>query len=143
MGSFFVIQHHLKLDFIAQRNAVDAKLGDFRFQFARDVERISMDSDKHKAALLIEAQGMQVVIGGDEPQASTAKVAGDVFYYFDQRGTDAKSRLNTIQGHDFAVVVLDVVGNQAYRLAIADGNKSREVMRVVDFIAAIGKSIES
>ncbi len=76
---------------------------------------------------------MQVVIGGDDPQASTAKVAGDVFYYFDQRGTDAKSGLNTIQGHDFAVIVLDVIGNQSHRLAIADGNKSREVMRVVDY----------
>src|SRR2546429_128985 len=92
-----------------------------------------MDSDERKAALLVEAQGMEVIICGNETQAAAAEVASYVFDHLDERGTNAKSRLSTINGHDFAVILFDVIGNQPDRLFIAGGYEPWEVMRVVDF----------
>ncbi len=67
-----VLQPHLKLDLVAQGDAVPADEGDLRLEAALGVQGIGVDGDEAEAAFLVEVQSLHVVIGGDEPEARTA-----------------------------------------------------------------------
>lgn len=93
-----------------------------------------MDGGDDKAALLIEAQGVGVVVGGDEPQPAAANPTGGLRRRFDERAAHAQPLAPRIQRDDFAGFALDVKGQQAGDFILEHGGKPRQFGGAVDFV---------
>ena len=71
-------------------NAKVAYFGDGWFEEAGAVDGAGVDGDEAETAAQVEAQGIEVVVGGHEPDAATARGAGCSGDGFHQGGADAR-----------------------------------------------------
>lgn len=82
-------QHHLKLDLIAERNTMFSNQGNLRFEHASLLNGVAMDGDQDETSFLVKAEGVEIIVGGNQPEARTASAPGSLFDGTQQQGPDA------------------------------------------------------
>ena len=87
---------------------------------------------QHEAALLVEAQGVRVVVGGHQPQPPAARLHGRPPGGGEERRAHPKPFAERLEGNDFTGVALNVVGEQADTLAAGLGGEARQLRRAID-----------
>jgi hypothetical protein len=103
-------QSFLEFDLVAQRNSVLTHLGNLRFKsHAAVIDRPRVDGRESKAASLIEAKRIDVVVGGDEPQARTAEIAGQPLDGLNKRGAHSAPLFCGVKRDDLALLPVDDV----------------------------------
>src|SRR4029450_8601893 len=100
-------EHELELELVPDGNVVGAKQGDFGFQPAAFDDRVAMHGDPVPAATLVEAERVEVVVGGDEPDAPAADLLVLRASPINQRGAGAPSFLEALENDDLGIVVVE------------------------------------
>src|SRR5579875_3401799 len=103
-----------------------------RLQLAGGIDRVAVDGDEREAAFLIEAQRVEIVVCGNQPEPFAACLAGCLRDCLDQSRTDTNPRLRAIKRHDLAVFTFKRVCKQAYSLPAQDGDEAGQHMWMVD-----------
>lgn len=114
-------QSLLKLQLVPQRDAVATQWGDFGFQPGPAVvDRAAVQNGQAKAPPLVEAQRVDVVIGGDEPQAGTASLRCQPLNRLDEGGADPSQLSGGVEGEDLALLAAAVqhVDEHAHQPAV-------------------------
>jgi hypothetical protein len=75
-------------------------------------DRASVDSDEVQTPLLIEREGIQIVVGGDEPESSTARALSRADDGSKKSGANAAMLAHRVEGHEFTCRALDRVGRK-------------------------------
>src|SRR5579883_2177076 len=73
-----------------------------------------MDGCQGEAAFLVEAQRVQIIIGGDEPEPPTCRPDGNAFDRLYQGCANAQARLGAINRDDLAFVPLKHISGQSH-----------------------------
>ena len=94
-----------------------------------------MHRDEQPTALLVEAQGAEVVIRGDQPHPPTAGSAGGLFDRCQQCRPDTDVFDEAVQGNELALIAVNAMRDQAEPLAGALRNEARQLVGVV-FLSA-------
>ena len=94
-----------------------ADLGNGRLQFAGECECVRVDGGDSQASALVEADGIEVVVGGDQPEAVAAAEGGIIDDGVEQPGADSLEFREGIKGNDLTVVVADFTGDEADTLS--------------------------
>ena len=97
-----------------------------------------MHGNEGEAAFLVEAEGVEVVVGSDEPEAGTVMLLCYLFDGLNKSGAGAVGGKDAIDSDNFAVVVLDGIGDEASGFVVLESNEARESVRVVDFATGNG-----
>ena len=93
----------------------------------REVDTPSrMSGGQVHAPPLIEAEGADVVVGGDQPDPTNALVASVAEDGVHQRTSNAAALRFGLDGHDLKLVVANRVGDQADALLVSDGDEAGE-----------------
>ncbi len=95
-----------------ERNIIHSPQWDFGLEFPGVFERVSMESGHIKAAFLIKAQCMGIVVGCHHKQFSAIVVPGSVNHHVYQRGGDALLLDETVEGSDLANCAEENEGNK-------------------------------
>jgi len=127
-----LLQHHLQFDFIADWDAVHAGERDFRFQAAVFFDRVDVDGGDDEAALLVEAQGRQVIIRGHQPQPPALLSTRSLPDRFDERGAYAQASAPCVQRDDLAGFAFKLIGEQTGDFALSLGDETRQLGRMID-----------
>ena len=100
----------LEFDLVADVDAVIADQRDLGLQAsARVVDRTSAYRPDPKAASLVEAQGIDVVVGGHDPQRRASRRRGDTADGLDEHRPDPAPPFDGVQGQDLARAAIDDV----------------------------------
>src|SRR6266699_3202953 len=95
-----------------QGNLVVADQWDTRLQLAGSIDRITMNGDEREAAFLIEAQCLEIIIRGDQPEPLPACFSCRLRDFLDQQRAYTDLRLYAIDRHDLAVLIFQRVWPQ-------------------------------
>ena len=106
---------YLQLDLVPDRDTVLADERDRRLEAAGRLTEVTMHRDELETAALVEAERIQIVVGGDEPQAGTAGAGGRVPDRCHQRRSDARVQREGFEQHQLALAVHHLVDGQARR----------------------------
>ena len=93
------------LDLLADGDAVFAKLRDRRLEAPRQIHCIRMDGDQPKTPPLAEAESVQVVIGGDEPDSPQPALPSLHDDCLEQCCTDPVTSLTGVQRDQLAGIL--------------------------------------
>jgi hypothetical protein len=126
------LQHHLQFDSIADWDSIQADERDFRFQAAVSINRVDVDGGDDKAALLVEAQGMDVIVSGDQPHPPALLLTRGLLGRFDERRAHPQALTPGILRDDFAGLALDVIGEQADDFGINFSDETGQLGRAID-----------
>ncbi len=121
-------QNDLEFQFISDWDPLQAGFGNTGLERPGDQDRIRVHSNQVEPSFLVETDRRQVVIGGNQPQALATGLLSHFFYSLDQRTTDPYPGRQAIQRDDLALVRLQVVGDKPGRLALVQGNESRQLV---------------
>nr|WP_235032459.1 hypothetical protein [Actinacidiphila yanglinensis] len=109
-----------------QGDAVLAAQRDGRLHRSRLVHRPGGDIDDPQPTALVEPQRVQVVVRGDQPDASHAGLPGDPGGSGQQGTADAPAPHDRVQRHDLQFLVRDGVGEQADDPPVLLGQQGRK-----------------
>jgi hypothetical protein len=135
--SQLLVEFHL----VAQRDVEVAHHGDLRLQPSPTVlHRAGVQGGKAKAPPLVEAQAVQVVVGGDQPQPPTALLGRQPLDRLNQGGAHPPPLLGGVEGEDLALVAIHDVGEHAQQAPILGLGEEGWVVEGVDQLAAAGRA---
>jgi len=100
-------QKKLELELMPDRKPVVPYLGDLRLQVPAGGDRVAVQGDEIPAAALVEAHGVEVVIGRYEPRTGAAGLSGLVRCGPEQSGAYPLPACQSLQGDDLELVVFD------------------------------------
>ena len=99
-----VLSARARLELVAQRDPVVADRRDLGLQRRPAlVDRARVQRGEAEPAALVEAQRVDVVVGGDQPQARAARRDGGVPHRREERGARAAPRPAGVQGEHLAL----------------------------------------
>jgi hypothetical protein len=131
--SQLLVEFHL----VAQRDVEVAHHGDLRLQPSPTVlHRAGVQGGKAKAPPLVEAQAVQAVVGGDQPQPPTALLGRQPLDRLNQGGAHPPPLLGGVEGEDLALVAIHDVGEHAQQAPILGLGEEGWVVEGVDQLAA-------
>ena len=110
---------------ISQPHAADAHRRDGRLDGARGVDRAQMDRHQPQSAANVERQCVEVVVGGDQPQAPAGLPVGLLDGGFQQGPADALPPLDGVDRDNLEGAALHLVGQQAHWLVVDRGHVAR------------------
>src|SRR5437588_2722219 len=84
-----VLEPHLQLDLVTQRNPVLPDQRNLRLEPAGHFHGIRMQRRQDEPAALVEAQRAKIVVGGDEPEAPATGSPRCALHRPDERRADA------------------------------------------------------
>src|SRR5215472_13444677 len=93
---------------------------------------MAMNRNEREAALLIEAQRIQIIIRRNQPEPLAASLSCHLRDSLDQHGADTDPRLCGIDRYDLAVLILERVREQPYSNPFQDGNEAGQRVWVID-----------
>ena len=96
------------------------------------VDRTGVQGRQPEAAALVEAQRVDVVVGGDQPHAGAAGVACDAPHRIDERGPGAAEPPLGVQRQDLARRPVDHVRQDAGEPSVVRGQQRRVCERVLE-----------
>jgi len=102
-----------EVDLVMQRDAVVADARDLRLLLPGPVDRARPQLGEPEPAALVEAQRVDVVVGGGKPDLAAAGVARRVGRGVDEHGPDADPALDGVERDDLEHVPHHLVGEQA------------------------------
>jgi len=103
-----------------------------RLQLAGSIDRMAMNGDEREAAFLIEAQCMEIIIRGDQPEPLAACFACRLRDCLDQQRAYTDSRLGASDRHDLAVLIFKSVGKQSHPVPFQDGDEAEQRLWMID-----------
>src|SRR5258705_11922696 len=119
-----LIEEILQDELIVQRDPVRADVGYAWLDRPAAVHRTGHDLDDAQAAALVEAQGIQIVVGGDQPDPALSGGPGELDRGGQQGAADAPPGWTGVDAHDLEVRALDVVRQRAgQRAERVDGHQ--------------------
>ena len=71
-GGGLCFQQHFQFNLVPQRDVIVTDPGDFGLDGARVLHGVWVKRRQRKAAFLVEAQRIEVIVGGDQPQAAAS-----------------------------------------------------------------------
>src|SRR5258708_8282326 len=93
---------------------------------------MAMNGNESEAALLIEAERMQIIIRGDQPEPLAACLSRHLRHGLDQLHPYPDPRLKAIECDNLARLILKCIGEQAHRFFLQDGDETRQPLWLVD-----------
>ena len=124
-------QKKLELELVPDRKPVVPYLGDLRLQPPAGRDRVAMQGDEIPAATLVEAHGVEVVIGRYEPRTGAAGLSGLVRCGSEQSGAYPLPPRQSLQGDDLELVVFDAHERITDRRSCALGEEAAQLRRVL------------
>src|SRR5260370_17075525 len=85
---------------------------------------MAMDRNEREAALLIEAQRVEIIIRRHQPEPLAACFSCHLCDCLDQHGADPDPRLGAIDRHDLAVLILERVREQSHPVPFQHGTQA-------------------
>ena len=84
-----------------------------------------------EAAFLVKIKCVKVVVGGDQPQAPAAGTLGSLAHCGNQAAADANPLQQAVDGHQLALLTLDMVRSQPNRLRSLPGDKPGQLVYLI------------
>src|SRR5438034_11600605 len=100
-----------------------------------------MNGDECEAAFLIEAQRMEIIIRGDQPEPLAACFSCHLRDCLDQQRAYTDPRLGAIESHDLAVLLFKSVREQSYPVPFQDGDEAGQRLWMIDLAVSHDESI--
>src|SRR5262245_26290594 len=125
-------QRNLQLDLVADRDAVCARGRDVGHQRADHVDGAGVDVDDAEAAALVEAEGVEVVVGHDGAQQRRALLAAELQHGVEQGDTDPALVADVVERREIDHRPLDEPGRHAGQFSVVVGGERLHVRRVHD-----------
>ena len=126
-----LLQEHLQLNLVTDRDTVRTRERYLRLQAARIRDGVSVHPHQREASLLPKAQGSEIVVGCDQPKAFAAGLESGLADSLHESGADTLTFSETVQGDDFTGVPFDPIGGQACPLLVIGRNIAGESGRIV------------
>src|SRR5215467_13780663 len=93
---------------------------------------MAMNRNEREAALLIEAQRIQIIIRRNQPEPLAASLSRHLRDSLDEPRADPDPRLGAIDRHDLAVLILKRVREQPYPNPFQDGDEAGQRLWMID-----------
>src|SRR6266446_1122990 len=93
---------------------------------------MAMNGDEHEAAFLIEAQRMEIIIRGDQPEPLAACCSCRLRDCLDQQRAYTDPRLCAVESHDLAVLIFKRVREQSHPVPFQDGDEAGQRLWMID-----------
>ena len=121
-------QVHLQLELVADGDPVVARERDLRLeQLAGPGYRARPQADEAHPATLIEAEGVEIVVRGDEPEASSGRRAGGLDYRVQQRRPSPVAPLEGLDQDHLALTADDAIGGQPEPAGAVRYDQARQI----------------
>src|SRR5437764_13457679 len=91
-----------------------------------------MNGDEREAAFLIEAQRVEIIIRGDQPEPLAACFSCRPRDRLDQQRAYTDPRLGAIDRHDLAVLIFKRVREQSHPVPFEDGDEAGQRLWMID-----------
>src|SRR5262245_31287856 len=125
-------QRDLQLDLVADRNAVGADVGNVGHERADHVDGARRHRDDAEAAALVEAEGVEVVVGDDDAQERGVLLAAELLHGLEQRDADAALARDVVEGGKIDHRPFYEPGGDAGELAVVIGGERLDVVGTDD-----------
>jgi hypothetical protein len=117
-------QEHFQLYLITKWDAVDALKRQTGFEFSRNIKSVAMDCNQRKAAPLVEANGVQVVIGRYQPEPAAPRPDCLTLHGLYEGGPNPDSLHQAVKAHHLALSASYAKCGEPYGPVVPDRNKT-------------------
>src|SRR2546423_8934578 len=100
-----------------------------------------MNGDEREAAFLIEAQRLEIIIRGDQPEPLAACFSCRLRDCLDQQRANTDPRLCAIESHDLTVLIFKRVREQSHLVTFQHGDEARQHLWMIDLAVSDDDSI--
>ena len=131
----------LEFNLVAQRDPVRACRRDLGLQpSAAVVDCAAVHGGQAETAALVEAQRIDVVVGGDEPQAGAPVLGRQLLYRLDERGPRPVPLLAGVHGENLALLPVPFrdIGEHSQQLPVVGLGQQRRILQRVEELSQAG-----